>query len=68
MTLEQMRIERAFSMADIARALGVSALSVSRWENGQAKPSTGSVRALAALYGVSVKEILNAIEETQQKK
>ena len=68
MTLEQMRLERAFSMSDVARALGVTPVSVSRWENGQAKPSTGSVRALATLFNVSVKEILNAIEESQKTK
>ena len=37
--LRALRRERGWSQEDLARELGVSFASISRWENGKAKPS-----------------------------
>lgn len=46
----------------VAEALGVSRQAVSKWENGDADPSTANLLALARLYGVSAAELLESIE------
>jgi DNA-binding XRE family transcriptional regulator len=45
---------RAIDQAYIAKALDVDRSTVCVWETGRSEPSTVTVRALAALYGVEV--------------
>ncbi|WP_369680685.1 helix-turn-helix domain-containing protein [Bittarella massiliensis (ex Durand et al. 2017)] len=51
--LRTARTERGLSQEEVARALGVSRQSVSKWERGEALPSRANRQALAALYGLS---------------
>lgn len=45
----------------VAESLGVSRQAVSKWENGNADPSTSNLLALAKLYGVSAEELLKQV-------
>ncbi|SEH18230.1 Transcriptional regulator, contains XRE-family HTH domain [Sphingopyxis sp. YR583] len=56
--LKRLRIKKKLSQADIALALGVSAPSVSGWENGRARPKHDRMGILADLLGVPVSQLL----------
>ena len=61
--LLEKRKEAALSQRQAAQLLGVSDKAVSKWENGKAKPTTDTLRKLAALYRVPVEELLKLREE-----
>lgn len=46
------------SQRHVAEVLGVKPNSVSKWENGQAKPRIEKLPALAELYGCTVEDLL----------
>lgn len=52
--LVQLRKEKGLSQMQVAEALDVSRQAISKWEVGDAEPSTANLIALAALYGVSL--------------
>ena len=47
----------------VAEHLGVSRQAVSKWESGTSDPSTSNLLALAKLFGVSAKELLDNTAE-----
>ena len=51
------------SQFQLAKLLGVSDKAVSKWENGRAKPTTDTLRKLAALFGVPMDELLQMRQE-----
>ena len=57
------RKQAQLSQRQVGMLLGVSDKAVSKWENGKAKPTTDTLRKLAALYGVPVEELLKLREE-----
>ncbi len=61
--LSNLRRKAGLTQRMLAGQLGVSDKAVSKWENGAAKPTTNTIRALAELYGLSVEELLRAKEE-----
>ena len=61
-TLKAHRTSRGFTQEYVAESLGVSRQAVSKWENGTSDPSTANLMALAALYGLSVDELLRFAE------
>lgn len=63
--LHEKRRQTGLSQRQVAALLGVSDKAVSKWENGKAKPTTNALRKLAALFEVSVEELLNAREENR---
>ena len=56
--LYALRKKAGISQTELARQLGVTNKAVSKWENGNSKPGTGTLRRLAAVYGVSVDDLL----------
>ncbi len=56
--LYELRKTAGLSQSQVARLIGVSDKAVSKWETGKAKPTTDSLRRLAALYQQSVDELL----------
>lgn len=61
---EVLRAERTrckMTQEFVAESLGVSRQAVSKWENGNADPSTSNLLALAKLYGVSAEELLKQV-------
>lgn len=49
-----------YSQEALASKLGVSRQAVSKWERGEASPDTDNLIALAALYGVTLDDLLYA--------
>ena len=63
--LYDQRRKAALTQAELAEKLGITDKAVSKWENGRAKPGTQMLRKLAALYHISVEELLTRREETE---
>lgn len=51
------------SQNELGQKLGVTGKAVSKWENGKAKPQLQLLRKLAALWSISVEELLRISEE-----
>lgn len=56
--LKYQRTRNKMTQEFVAETLGVSRQAVSKWENGDATPSTSNLLALAKLYGVPAEELL----------
>lgn len=50
------------SAAALARLLGVSALSVYKWESGNTRPRATQIEAIAALRGMGKREVAQRLE------
>ena len=63
--LYEQRRQAGLSQRQVAALLGMSDKAVSKWETVRAKPTTNALRKVAALYEVSVEELINAREENR---
>lgn len=61
--LVRLRKREGLSQAEVSEKLDVSRQAVSRWESGEAKPSTDNLQALCKLYYVSLDYLLNESED-----
>ena len=61
--LANRRREAGLSQEALAAKLGVSRQAVSKWERSEASPDTDNLIALAALYGVTLDELLYDTDE-----
>jgi DNA-binding transcriptional regulator YiaG len=59
----QHRKRLGLSAADTGKLLGVSALTVYKWEGGQARPRARYLPAIAALRGMGKREAAKRLEE-----
>lgn len=59
------RKKAGLTQSRLAQMLGVTNKAVSKWETGKAKPSTNLIRKIAALFGISVEQLL-AIQEGEK--
>ena len=59
----ELRSRAGLSQSELAAEVGVTNKAVSKWEVGKAKPSIDMIRKLAALFHISVDELLNRREE-----
>ena len=64
--LYEKRISIGLPQNELAERLGVTNKAVSKWENGKSKPTTDTLRKMAALFGISVNELLKIREEETQ--
>jgi DNA-binding transcriptional regulator YiaG len=55
------------SAADYAKLVGVSGLSIYKWESGKTRPRQSQVAALAAVRGMSKKEVLARLAQGAAK-
>ena len=62
----ELRKRAGLSQFELAAAVGVTNKAVSKWEVGKAKPSVETIRKLAALFQISVDELLKKREEGNQ--
>ena len=59
MLLKEIRKSRGYlKQMDFARAMGVKQSTLSMWENGKTKPDVATIKKLAEVLQVDVKEIL----------
>ncbi|MBQ3330676.1 MAG: AAA family ATPase [Ruminococcus sp.] len=61
--LYEKRKQSGYTQSELGEMLGVTGKAVSKWENGTAKPTTQAIRKIAALWGVSIDELLTMREE-----
>ena len=52
------RVKRGIKQTAVAKILGVSASAVCAWERGASEPKADIIRKLAALYEVSIDELM----------
>lgn len=50
----------------VAESLGVSRQAISKWETGNAEPSTSNLLAIAKLYGVSAEDLLERVAQENE--
>lgn len=62
MTLRELRTNAGLRQVDVAKKLDVDQAAVSKWENGETKPSRKYHKKLAKLYGCTVDELLKSEE------
>jgi len=61
----KLRNRAGLSQAELAREIGVTNKAVSKWEVGKAKPNVETIRKLAALFQVSVDDLLKSRDESK---
>lgn len=64
--LIKLRKENGYSQEDLANALGLSRQAVSKWERAESSPDTDNLICLARLYNMSLDELLNTSETTEE--
>lgn len=57
MQIRKYRLAKELTMAELAKQLGVSVPTVSRWENGEDFPAAARLPALADALGCSIDEL-----------
>lgn len=56
--LYELREEAGLTMAELARAVGVSDATICKWEKGETSPMSYAVIALAQFFGVTADYLL----------
>ena len=64
--LKEHRTRCSMTQEFVAEAMGVSRQAVSKWETGTADPSTSNLLKLAKLYGVTLEELIRAVQPEQE--
>jgi transcriptional regulator with XRE-family HTH domain len=59
------RIEAGFTLKSAAKELGVSVVTLWRWEAGKQTPSIEKIRELAELYGVPARRLIKPARPTR---
>ena len=65
--LYRLRIKNGYSQEDIAQQLNISDGAVSKWENGESKPTTDKIIKLAKIYQVDVKDLVELASKKKEK-
>ena len=60
------RTECKMTQEFVAESIGVSRQAVSKWESGASDPSTSNLLALAKLFGIDAKELLDETKNAEQ--
>jgi DNA-binding transcriptional regulator YiaG len=61
--LASQRQRLGLSAADFAKLIGVSSLSVYKWEKGQARPRRAQLEGIASVRGIGKREALARLEQ-----
>lgn len=57
--LNKLRIKRNISIKALAKAIGVSASTISSWEKGKSKPRINHAIKIVQFFEISFKELLD---------
>ena len=66
--IKALRTQKGVTQETLAQALGVSAQSVSKWENGASAPDIGLLPAISAYFGVTIDALFSLSDETRVKR
>ena len=64
--LKELRKEKKLSQKEIAKEMGISEKTLSRWENGESQIKPEKTQKLADLFGVSIGNLLGYEPESKQ--
>lgn len=64
--LAVLRLRRGWSQRTLADAIGVKQPHIARLESGENDPSLGTMRKLAAALGVTIEDIVRALDSTDR--
>lgn len=59
--IEELRRARGMTQRELAAALGVSSMAVSKWELGRCAPATDKLPDLARVLGVKIGELFGEV-------
>lgn len=62
------RKKNNLSQEELAEKIGVSRQAVSKWERAEASPDTDNLIELSKIYGVTLDELINGKEESEEQK
>ena len=57
--LNMIMSEKDLTIQDLSDMLNVSRVSISHWRNGKRTPSTGNLKRMSSLWGISVDSLLD---------
>lgn len=57
--IRRIRTKSGLTQEEFGKAVGVSAMAVSQWENGRAVPRMGAVQAISDHFNISKSEIID---------
>lgn len=60
--IKKARLIKGLQQQEVAELLGVSKVSVSKWENGKMLPKAKRLQEVADVYGVPVEVLINGRE------
>ena len=63
--LQRIRIDRGYSLRQLAQALGVTATAVHFWERGKTQPHPGNAKGLREHFGLPLDVLLAESPETE---
>ncbi len=66
--LVYLRKEKGMTQLKLAETLNLSRQAISRWEVGEATPSTENLKSLSDLYGVPLEYLLNDDKQELERK
>lgn len=64
--LRELRLKRGMTQTQVGDLIGVSCVTIGRYEAGEREPSNAKIAALADYFGVSVDYLLGRDEEQPQ--
>lgn len=56
------RVRKGLTQTELANTLGVTQITVSRWESGECEPSAKSLVSMTSLYGCSAEYLLDMVD------
>ena len=65
--LYELRSKANLTQKELANKLGVTNKAISKWENGNAKPTTNKLKKLSVLFNISIEKLLQAKEKDEKK-
>ena len=64
----ELRRKSGLSQSELADRIGVTNKAVSKWETGKSKPTTGTLRKLAAIFHVPIEQLLSLKDKERKMK
>ena len=57
-SLRQHRVEQRMTLKQVGNAIGVSAVTISRYEKGEREPNIDRLKKLSRIFGTTVDELI----------
>lgn len=68
MTLREAREKAGLTLSAVRKNTGIRDVTLRNWENGSTRPNPKKLPKLAAVYGVSLDELMESVEQFDRQK